>query len=134
MTRREYRTTFKCAEPSCSDTQFYVHDTRADQNAAYKRQHENPFKCSRHADPDKNLRPGNEQTTYVVVATRLPSRRRPDEWLDGLYWIPESGKTGSGFAFGPGFNAHASDFPEGTRLVVTARVELPDVQAESEAS
>jgi len=27
--------------------------------------------------------------------------------------------------FPDAFNAHASDFPEGTRLVVTAQIELP---------
>lgn len=42
MPRREYRSTFRCAEIGCRETQFYVHDTRADQNAAYKRQHEHP--------------------------------------------------------------------------------------------
>jgi hypothetical protein len=46
-----------------------------------------------------------------------------DRWLPGLYWTPAGGTTGSGFTHGDGYNAFASDFPEGTRLVVEARIE-----------
>ncbi len=127
MARREYRTTFRCAEPDCRETQFFIHETRRDQAEAYKRQREHPFRCTRHADPDKNLRPGNEIVRQVLVATRLKAKRRhrmldEDSWLPGLFWIPEGKDTGSGFTRGPGFNAYAVDFPEGTRLVVTAEI------------
>lgn len=118
MARREYRTIFRCAEPGCRETQFLVHDLRSDEKAAWRRQHEKPYRCSRHADPDRNLRPGNERTSYVLVAARLRD-------LPNLFWIPEGGTTGSGFSFGPGFNAHADDFPEGTQLVVTAEIQMP---------
>lgn len=117
MPRQEYRSAFRCAEPDCREVQFLVHDTLRDEKAAYARQQRRPFRCSRHADPARNLRPGNESTRHVVVATRLPS---------GLYWVPEGADTGGGYTFGPGFNAHASDFPEGTRLVVTAQIEMPE--------
>ena len=123
MAKREYRSTFRCAEPGCREVQFNVHSTREDEKAAWHRQGEHPFKCSRHADPDRNLRPGNEKTTHVLVAARLRD-------LPKLFWIPEGGTTGSGFTFGPGFNAHADDFPEGTRLVVTAQIDLPDTQGQ----
>ncbi|MFI5753104.1 hypothetical protein ACIBBE_46580 [Streptomyces sp. NPDC051644] len=44
----------------------------------------------------------------------------------GHYWGPEGGRTGdSGLVSGPGFHADAADFPPGTRLTVTARLELP---------
>jgi len=123
MARREYRTTFRCAEPGCSEVQFYVHSTRADESAAYRRQRERPFKCSRHRDPDKNLRPGNERTVSVLVATRLHD-------LPKLFWVPAGAATGSGIVFGAGcFNAHADDFPEGTRLVVTAEIQPPPAEA-----
>jgi hypothetical protein len=130
MPRREYRSAFKCAEPGCRDTQFLAHSTRADEKAAWQRQHEKPYRCTRHANPERNLRPGNERVTQVLVATRRRSVRMigHDEeasWLPGLFWIPEGGTTGSGFTFGDGYNAHASDFPEGTRLVVTAQIEMP---------
>jgi hypothetical protein len=131
MARREYRSTFTCAEPACGATQFLVHGTRADEAAAWKRQHDKPYRCTRHADPERNLRPGNERVTHILVATRLRAARMTghDEeasWLPGLFWTPEGGTTGSGFTFGAGYNAHASDFPEGTRLVVTAQIEMPE--------
>lgn len=44
----------------------------------------------------------------------------------GLFWRAEGQeKGGNGFVFGNGFKAFAKDFPAGTRLTVTARVELP---------
>ena len=119
MPRREYRTTFRCAEPGCREVQLYVHSTRADEAASWRRQAEHPFKCSRHRKPEQNLRPGNEKTSSVLVATRLNG-------LDKLFWVPEGAETGSGFAFGPGcFTAYADDFPAGTRLVLTAEVLSP---------
>jgi hypothetical protein len=131
MSRREYRVSFKCAEPGCRETQFYAVSTRRDEAELYASQKRNPYRCTRHANPEENLRPGNEQTRYVVIATRvrshLPYGDDPEgPWLSGLYWAPEGGRPGSGFTFGPGFNAHASDFPEGTRLIVTAQIELPE--------
>jgi len=129
VSRREYRSTFTCAEPGCREIQCLVHDLRADQAAAYKRQQERPFKCSRHEHPERNLKPGNETTAYTVVASRVRSRFRDSEWAPGLYWLPEGATTGSGYTFGPGFNAHADDFPEGTRLTVTAQVEMPAASA-----
>ena len=118
MARREYRSTFRCAEPECRETQWLVHDLRRDQAEAYRRQQEKPFKCSRHRKPEQNLRPGNERTAHVLVAIRLHD-------LPHLFWVPEGGTTGSGFSFGPGFTAHADDFPEGTRLVVTTEIQSP---------
>lgn len=139
MARREYRASFKCAEPGCRDTQFFAVSTRADETALYKQQKAYPYRCTRHADKDANLRPGNERTRHVVIASRIRSHlpdvypynlKPPEEreWLKGLFWVREGAAStagSSGFEFGPGFTAHASDFPEGTRLVVTAQIELP---------
>jgi hypothetical protein len=126
---REYRSAWQCAEPGCRDVQFLVHSTRRDEAAAYRRQHEKPYRCTRHADPDRNLRPGNEQARTVLTAVKVQSGRtgtgQPIE-LPGLFWRPEGAGAGSGFTFGPGFNAHASDFPEGTRLVITAEILPPE--------
>jgi hypothetical protein len=121
MSRREYRETITCAEPGCRETQWLVHDTRAEQAEAHKRQREKPFKCSRHEHPERNLRPGNEQTAHVLIASRARSGS-PDK----LFWLREGeDHGGSGYAYGPGFNAHADDFPEGTRLVVRAQIQVP---------
>ncbi|GAA0720209.1 hypothetical protein GCM10010199_25560 [Dactylosporangium roseum] len=93
------------------------------------------------------LRPDNTTTSHVLIASRVRNcgyerelagfeaavarrsmwARKPDEFLPGMYWLPEGGTSGSGFTFGPGFKAHADDFPEGTRLVITAQVLLPAV-------
>jgi hypothetical protein len=82
--------------------------------------------------PDLDLRPGNESARQVLVAARVRGRRSPGtpKWepaprLPGLYWIREGAAAGDGHVFGPGFNARASDFPEGTRLIVTAQIEMP---------
>lgn len=116
MAQREYRSVFTCAETGCREAQYLVHDLRADQAAADRRQREKPFKCSRHAKPEQNLRPDNQSTQFVYVVTRKPT---------GLYWVTEGNVSGSGYSFGPGFNAHADDFPEGTRLIVSAQIEVP---------
>ena len=38
MPRREYRTTFRCAEPGCREVQLYAHSTRADEKDSLRRQ------------------------------------------------------------------------------------------------
>jgi hypothetical protein len=135
MPRRKYRSRFNCAEPGCKEMQYYSHSTRADEKEAYAHQQKSPFRCTRHADPERNLRLGNETTRIVLIASKVRSRlpdiplynQDPDwPYLSGLYWREEGKeRAGSGFVFGDGYNAHASDFPEGTRLVVTAQIETP---------
>jgi len=58
----------------------------------------------------------------LEMVTVLESRRI--EGLSDLFWCAGS-KHGSGFAHGDGYKAWANDFPEGTKLEVTARVILP---------
>jgi hypothetical protein len=85
--------------------------------------------------PRRRLSAGNPATTTMVL-TLFPtyfidSMRRTREnstgrKLLGYYWGPANRRTGrDGQVSGPGFVADAKDFPPGTRLVVTARVELP---------
>lgn len=125
MSGRGYVATWPCAEGGgCRETISLQYDTRAAEAEGRKFKRDHPWKCSRHDKPAEYLQPGNEATERVLVATRLPSGE--GEWLPGLYWIPEGGTTGSGYAFGPGFSAKAKEFPEGTRLVISARVEIPD--------
>lgn len=140
MARREYHVRIGCAQKGCGETQHFYPTTRADEARIYAGNDKSPWKCNRHAQPEENLRPGNEETVQVLVATRVKRKldrweaayRQPVDcdpgyaWLDGLFWCPEGGpQHGSGFEFGPGFNAYASEFPEGTRLVVAARIEYP---------
>lgn len=124
-----YSGRFECAEEGCREVSWREFDRRSEQAEAYRTQAKHPWKCSRHREPEKNLRPENPETSYVLVASKLPfeSRTNPEKkWLDGLFWVPEDGRrSGSGYEYGPGFNAYAEDFPEGTKLIVTARVEVP---------
>ena len=135
MPRREYRASFKCAEPGCRETQFFAVSTRAEEAELYASQKRLPYRCTRHRNPEQYLRPGNEYVRHVLVATRvlsgfpdIPLYNEDPDWpyLKGLFWRREGQERGgNGFAFGEGFTAHAADFPEGTRLVVTAQIELP---------
>lgn len=131
MSGRERTYTIRCANGGCHESTFYLYASQREYSELHKRQVANPWKCFRHRDPDANLRPGNESTETVLVATKVAAGPVPgfpdkgERWLPGLYWREEGAAAGSGLTHGPGFNAHASDFPEGTRLVVTARIEIP---------
>jgi hypothetical protein len=119
---RERTVSIRCAEDGCRDHQYLAYATQREYGQIQHDQRMRSWKCSRHRDPLANLRPGNESTHRVLVATRVEAR--DGSWLPGLYWRPaRSATAGSGFISGPGFNAYASDFPEGTRLVVTTQIE-----------
>jgi hypothetical protein len=79
-------------------------------------------KCVRHLD-ENVLGIGKRELSSVFVASKV--RYNEERFLDGLFWIKEGETSGSGFIFGAGFRAFADDFPEGTRLEVTAKVEVP---------
>jgi hypothetical protein len=120
--RRTY--TRPCAHSGCPERSFIEYTARRDLDGVSP-----TWKCSRHAKPNEVLSADNPETT--AVWTLHPSyidgylRSDPPK-LVGYFWGPEGAEKGhSGGAVGPGFIAYAKDFPPGTRLVVTARVELP---------
>lgn len=118
MSRRERTTTITCAQQACRETKFHIYTSQREYTEIHKRQQQNPWKCTRHARPERVLTAGNPQTEAVLIASRRGSER--------LYWIPEDAQTGSGLSSGPGYVAHADDVPEGTRLIVTARLEFSE--------
>ena len=122
---RERMVQQQCAEAGCRDTRFYTYTSQREYAEIMRVQQRRPYQCTRHSRPDEVLRPGNLERARVLLASKVPSPVSGREWLDGLFWLAEGESTGSGFVFGPGFKAHADDFPDGARLVVTARVELP---------
>lgn len=123
---RERTTTIRCAETGCTETSTYAYTSQREYDEIYTRQREHPWKCTRHNRPDEVLRPDNPETTAVLVASQI-LHGNPPRALRGLYWLSgDPRSSGSGLSAGPGFKAHASDFPEGTRLVITARIEIPD--------
>lgn len=81
---------------------------------SYEIKHE--FRCTRHSKPEEVLSADNMTTEVVMVS------KKSDGCGDHLYWER------NGVQHGPGFKAWADDFPEGTRLVVTARIEFPNAE------
>jgi hypothetical protein len=133
---RGYTNRLVCAEGGCGETSSFHSDTRADQRESLQWYAKHPYRCYRHTNPEQVLSVENPQTVGVLIATRVEQSRlsrsiydtsTEPRYLQGLYWHTEDGKGGSGLTSGPGFKAIASDLPEGTRLVVTARLEFPEV-------
>lgn len=118
MSRRRWPLRAPCRHPGCGERSNFEFDSKRDLDGYIK--HHPQWACVRHTDAEEVLSAGNRQRTAVLVAT--------DVGIQGwLFWVPE-GQTrgGSGFSFGPGYKAFAQDFPAGTRLIITARVELPE--------
>lgn len=139
MPRGRHRLSMRCAGPSCDETRDRELPTVAEYYQAVADNKADPWKCTRHARPDEWLRPGNETAGITLVARRVPSRVRdrsaPEGWRDdgylsGLFWWAEGAERAtSGYLSGPGFTALADEFPEGTRLEVTARILPPETEA-----
>lgn len=117
MSRREYTIRFKCAEDGCGEWYYGVAASRRDEADTRAWYAKRPWRCVRHAKPDEVLSADNLERVTVRVSGK--SKRYPN--LPDLFW-----DDGSGFEYGPGFKAYAKDFPPGTRLIVTARIELPE--------
>lgn len=122
---RERTTTIRCAETGCTETNTYAYTSQREYGEIYTRQRDKPWKCTRHNKPDEVLRLDNPEITAIFTADKL-LYGNPPTLLPSLYWRSESGVANSSLMSGPGFKAHTSDFPEGTRVIVTARVEIPD--------
>lgn len=137
MPRRSYKHRFVCAEPDCREKRDREFETRDEEAKALKYQQEAPWKCIKHSEPEKYLQPGNEETAYTFISSRircqkLAGRREwveTDEWEPGLYWLREGWPYRSSQVSGPGFVAETSEFPEGTRLMVTARILPPETES-----
>lgn len=111
-----------CAHEGCGESAWYEFDTQREYREWIDRNRQRPWKCTRHFKPAEVLSKDAPERTEVLVSTNINS---PTGRPLGLFWVPEGGVSGSGFTHGPGFKAYTSDFPEGTRLIVTARIEVP---------
>lgn len=111
MARREYKLQKRCAHEGCTEIGRWTYETARDLASSYENR--NAYRCVRHSDPGSVLSAENKITEAVMTCVF-------SERAQGLFW---NGK--SGLHTGPGFKAWASDFPEGTRLIVTARIEMP---------
>lgn len=104
-------TSFPCAEPGCTEHGRYEYTSRKDYDRIYKTYGIN-WRCHRHTNKSSWLTPehlSNEVTLTV------------DERPYGRFWTGIE----NGYAHGTGFNAYADEFPPGTKLIVSVRVELP---------
>ena len=113
--KREYLLQFRCAHEGCAERTTYRYDTLRDRKDSYEARHyeKDGWRCIRHSKPNDVLSESNQETHFEVV-----SREEPHGRFFGH----------SGFVHGPGFKLFANDFPAGTKLVVTARIELPSEQ------
>jgi len=114
MARREYKLQKRCAHEGCAEIGRWTYETARDLANSYEQR--NVYRCVRHADPDAVLGDGNREIEKVLTS-------KASDNAQGLYWDGLSG-----FVHGPGFKAWANDFPEGTRLIVTVRVETPNAK------
>lgn len=116
--RARYTTPLLCSYPGCRETGFYEFETRAEQRETMSHLNRTGWRCVRHTEPDTVLSADNPVRETVLESY---------ETAYGRFWAPPgTQKVGSGFVYGPGFRTFAGDFPSGTRIVVTARLILPE--------
>lgn len=131
MSRREYTIRLACTFEGCKERSFTTATTRREETEIRQQYQHSPYRCVRHTNPDEVLSADNPERTTTIVAQKVeatPIRGldKPGEvrYLDGLFWDKRTG-----FTYGSGFKAYASDFPPGTKLIVTARIELPSEES-----
>jgi hypothetical protein len=90
------------------------------------------WKCRQHDKPNEYLTSDNrEQRTVLELHPKYRTNFHGEQVPLGNYWGPEGDpdRAHHGIESGPGFWVDAKNFPPGTRLIVTARVELPETPA-----
>ena len=126
MSRRRVTAIARCAKPGCLETAYFEYDSQRERAEAEKRRAESPWRCTRHLREDEVLSPANLERVAVLTAAKVFYQGKP---IKGLFW--KGPGLNSGLTIGPGFKAFADDFPEGTQLVITARVDLPTPPGEA---
>ncbi|MET8746378.1 hypothetical protein [Streptomyces sp. NPDC004728] len=123
--RRTYTRT--CNTSGCYETSHIEYTARRDLDGISP-----TWKCYRHSKPNEVLSADNPDTSVVLALHPLyvdGYRREGPPRLVGYFWGPEGADKGNhGIVQGPGFRAVAADYPPGTRLIVTARLELPTTE------
>lgn len=114
MSRREYTIRLVCAHEGCKDNSFTTATSRREEDEIRARYRKFPYRCVRHTNPDEVLSVENPERITAIIS---------DERPHGTFW------GNFGFVAGPGFKAYARDFPPGTKLIVTARIELPSEES-----
>lgn len=129
MTGRRRTYTRPCSTTGCRETSQIEYTARRDLEGVAK-----TWTCRHHSKPNETLSPTNRETTAVLALYPLyvDGYRTGERKLVGHFWGPEDAEKGThGIVSGPGFWGDAENFPPGTRLIVTARIELPDADPQS---
>lgn len=117
MARRGYDRRKVCAEDGCREQRITNYEYKRDaMDAARREKDQPPWKCLRHSRPSDVLSEVNRTT--VGVRTVTASERGSKFWNNGE-------RNTTGWEYGPGFMAWAEDFPVGTKLIISADIELP---------
>ena len=113
MARREWPLHFMCGHDGCKESANYRYQTRRDMMESFELKHysHGRWRCVRHSRPDEVLSASNPETRIEMVVEAKDH---------GRYFGSQ------GFVFGPGFKAFAKDFPPGARLIVSARLVIPE--------
>lgn len=114
--KRQHVLNLKCNHEGCSEFAHYNYNTKKEYAEGFKRHNKN-YKCVRHSAPNEVLNSTDNLKTEKILINGK-SKKHPN--LDGLFW-----DSGSSFSFGNGWKAFANDFPEGTKIKVTAEIILP---------
>ena len=119
MTRRRSLpryTDIPCATQPCSERARFEYTSNTEYARLY-REHEGKWKCMKHARPEEWLSAENPVRETILTV---------EQKSYGRFWK----ELHNGYARGPGFSILADDVPEGTKLVVTARLVLPGSRLE----
>ena len=116
MAKRDWPLRFRCAHEGCSEHVTFRYDTQRDLRSSFELKNYgagNGWRCVRHSTPNEVLSADNLEQRFEVI-------NRQEEY--GRFFGHQ------GFVHGPGFKAFAKDFPPGTKLIITARIELPPAE------
>lgn len=104
----------KCKHLGCKEWTRISYDTRRESREPKAIEFRSTWKCSRHSRlGDVLSREGaNSEKQKIVTVVQ----KGEGKCFDGIF----------GIISGPGFKAFADDFPEGTKIFVTAKVILPE--------
>lgn len=130
MARRGGTYAVRCQHEGCRETGHYAYDIQREYCELLATPRYEDWRCTRHTKPEDVLSPGgNPARTVVLICTEKCQTRPGGERVPyGRFWAEEGSDTvGSGFNYSSAHKAWAEDFPPGTRLVLTAHVELPEV-------
>jgi hypothetical protein len=105
----------KCKVDGCNEWK-HVETENQKEHAELYRKYYKEWLCTRHSNVDELLTALNRKTVTTIIASK--SIKYPH--LTELFWGDRSG-----FIYGTGYKAFANDFPEGTKLIVTAEIVLP---------